>query len=103
MANVGYPCVVSTTSVRNPTDLGARRHVRANTGDARGPYVPYAKSTCEYGLLVNGKVAIAQRLYVVSTYNSLTTCATNDACNHSRPEVVWRPHSYTLRTVRFAN
>ncbi|KAI8491918.1 hypothetical protein Bbelb_302910 [Branchiostoma belcheri] len=25
-ANVGHPCVVSTTSVRNPTDLGARRH-----------------------------------------------------------------------------
>ncbi|KAI8510458.1 hypothetical protein Bbelb_113740 [Branchiostoma belcheri] len=25
-ANVGHPCVVSTASVRNPTDLGARRH-----------------------------------------------------------------------------
>ncbi|KAI8519562.1 hypothetical protein Bbelb_028190 [Branchiostoma belcheri] len=25
-ANAGHPCVVSTTSVRNPTDLGARRH-----------------------------------------------------------------------------
>ncbi|KAI8487133.1 hypothetical protein Bbelb_352030, partial [Branchiostoma belcheri] len=39
----------------------------------------------------------AQRSYVVSTYNSLTTCATNDARNRSRPGVACRPHSYTLR------
>ncbi|KAI8502242.1 receptor [Branchiostoma belcheri] len=62
------------------------------TGDARAPYVPYGRSTCEYG-----KVAIAQRSYVVSTYNSLTTCATNDARNRSRPDVACTPHSYTLR------
>ncbi|KAI8522230.1 hypothetical protein Bbelb_019840 [Branchiostoma belcheri] len=31
------------------------------------------------------------------TYNSLTTCATNDARNRSRPDVAIRPHSYTLR------
>ncbi|KAI8514559.1 hypothetical protein Bbelb_071500 [Branchiostoma belcheri] len=31
------------------------------------------------------------------TYNSLTTCATNDARNRSRPDVACRPHSYTLR------
>ncbi|KAI8485900.1 hypothetical protein Bbelb_364520 [Branchiostoma belcheri] len=34
---------------------------------------------------------------VVSTYNSLTTCATYDARNRSRPDVAYRPHSYTLR------
>ncbi|KAI8521972.1 hypothetical protein Bbelb_017260 [Branchiostoma belcheri] len=43
------------------------------------------------------KLAIAQRSYVVSTYNALTTCATNDARNRSRPDVACRPHSYTLR------
>ncbi|KAI8491765.1 hypothetical protein Bbelb_305700 [Branchiostoma belcheri] len=34
---------------------------------------------------------------IVSTYNSLTTCATNDVRNRSRPDVACRPHSYTLR------
>ncbi|KAI8518239.1 hypothetical protein Bbelb_042560 [Branchiostoma belcheri] len=37
------------------------------------------------------------RSYVVSTYNSLTTCATYDARNRSRPDAACRPHSYTLR------
>ncbi|KAI8482913.1 hypothetical protein Bbelb_393310 [Branchiostoma belcheri] len=44
-----------------------------------------------------GKVAIAQRSCVVSTYNSLTTCATYNARNRSRPDVTCRPHSYTLQ------
>ncbi|KAI8514607.1 hypothetical protein Bbelb_071980 [Branchiostoma belcheri] len=39
----------------------------------------------------------ARSSYVVSTYNSLTTCATYDARNRSRPDVACRPHSYTLR------
>ncbi|KAI8487546.1 hypothetical protein Bbelb_347800 [Branchiostoma belcheri] len=43
------------------------------------------------------RVAIAQRSYVVSTFNSLTTCATYDARNRSRPDVARRPHSYILR------
>ncbi|KAI8496763.1 hypothetical protein Bbelb_254180 [Branchiostoma belcheri] len=46
---------------------------------------------------VRGNVAIAQRLYVASTYNSLTTCATYDARNRSRPGVSCRPRTYTLR------
>ncbi|KAI8487846.1 Multivesicular body subunit 12B [Branchiostoma belcheri] len=36
------------------------------------------------------------RSYVVSTYNSLATCATA-ARNHSRPDVACRSNSYTLR------
>ncbi|KAI8515698.1 hypothetical protein Bbelb_065110 [Branchiostoma belcheri] len=35
--------------------------------------------------------------YVVSRYNSLTTCATYDARNRSRPDLACKPHSYTLR------
>ncbi|KAI8488928.1 hypothetical protein Bbelb_334460 [Branchiostoma belcheri] len=33
----------------------------------------------------------------LSTYNSLTTCATYGARNRSRPDVACRPHSNTLR------
>ncbi|KAI8502373.1 hypothetical protein Bbelb_199610 [Branchiostoma belcheri] len=65
VGNVGHhPCVVSNASVRNPTDLGARRHARS---------------------------------YVVSTYDSLATCATYDARNRSQLDLACRPHSYTLR------
>ncbi|KAI8516678.1 hypothetical protein Bbelb_052590 [Branchiostoma belcheri] len=39
-----------------------------STGDARAPYVPYERRTCEYGLTV--KFPPAQRSYIVSTYNS---------------------------------
>ncbi|KAI8498055.1 hypothetical protein Bbelb_239990 [Branchiostoma belcheri] len=65
----GHPCVVSTASVRNPTDFESTQTrqracktlstcglrdsppVRASTCDTRAPYVPYVSSTCEYGLL----------------------------------------------------
>ncbi|KAI8486507.1 hypothetical protein Bbelb_357420 [Branchiostoma belcheri] len=72
------------------------------TGESTGestavyPVHEYVRSTCEYGLLTEN-FAIAQKSHVISTYNSLTTCATNDARNRSRPDVACRPHSYTLR------
>ncbi|KAI8510926.1 hypothetical protein Bbelb_118420 [Branchiostoma belcheri] len=70
--------------------------VRASTSDARVPYVRCGRSTCEYGLLAV-KLQSGTEIRIVSTYNALTTCATYDARNRSRPDVACRPHSYTLR------
>ena len=60
---------------------------------------PYVSSTCKYGLRTitwqsHGDIRCKQ---VVSTYNSLTTCATYDARNRSRPGVACGPRTYTLR------
>ncbi|KAI8486305.1 Glutamate receptor ionotropic, NMDA 3A [Branchiostoma belcheri] len=77
-------CVLSTCK-----NVGTRR------ASVRGEYRLRTES---YGFgSTQTRLAIAQRSYVVSTYNSLTTCATYDARNRSRPDVACRPHSYTLR------
>ncbi|KAI8500799.1 DC-STAMP domain-containing protein 1 [Branchiostoma belcheri] len=111
----GHPCVVSTTSVRNPTDLGARRHaveVEVHVKLFLRAVCGFTTRACEYGRRAWPRTCRAEEARVSTAslrlscnrteivrckHVQLTTCATYDARNRSRPDLACRPHSYTLR------
>ncbi|KAI8500641.1 hypothetical protein Bbelb_214590 [Branchiostoma belcheri] len=67
-------------------------HVCASTSDARAPYVPYGRSTREYGLLTGGEMDTGwgngyRPANLILSYPHQKICL----------EITCRPHSYTLR------